>query len=175
MCLSISVSVCLCICVCVHFPCSHLKVSAHHSFFPVPPEILSLLKQSQGLNMVSLDRMNNFWWFCFVVRNYLKWFIQTTHVIYSFKKYICIIDLVSHPRGTVVMAFQSLGTNSLMTTAGQVFRPGSHVSPLVDWEESWSTCTVNSSKVRARPGALTWGALRAQCCFHAAPAHLHTW
>lgn len=93
VCLSTSVSICVCVCVYI-FPVLTWKWVLITHFFPIPPEILSPLKQSQGLNMVSLDRMNNCW-FSFVACNYLKWYNQTTHVIYSYKKNICVIDNLS--------------------------------------------------------------------------------
>lgn len=107
-----------CVSVSIHFPRFHLKWVPVTPFFPIPLEILSLLKQSQGLTMVSLDRMNNWWWFGFVLHNHLRWLNQATRVLYSFKKYIC-----GHPTGMVAIAFQSLRTCSLMTAAARVLRP----------------------------------------------------
>lgn len=114
-------------------------------FFPIPLEILSLFKQSQGLNM---DRMNN-WWFGFVVHNHLEW--PNSH-------------LVRHPAGVTVIAFQSLGTCGLMTTAGPVFRPRSQASPLLlDWEELMDLGSYMSQKTR-----LTLGSIVSACCSNGA-------
>lgn len=150
--------------VSIHFPRFHLKWVPVTPFSPIPLEILSLLKQSQGLTMVSLDRMNNWWWFGFVLHSHLKWLNQATRIIYSFKKYIC-----GHPTGMVAIAFQSLGTCGLMTAAARVLRP-----PWADERVNW-LMQVDGPKVPGWPGALAWGAFRGHCCFHGASAHLLTW
>lgn len=113
-------------CVCVHFPGFHLKVSACASFFPIPLEILSLLKQFQ-LNMVHLDTMNSGWWFGWFLHNHLKWLDQAAQVDYSFKKYICLINTSPGTLqvSVMVVTVQSLGTCGLMITAGLDFRPHS--------------------------------------------------
>lgn len=132
---------CACMCGCLHFPGLHLKVSACDSFFP-PYHLWFWVCKNSFKD----------WTWCvgtqWTVGGGLVWFLhshlkrlnQATQVIFSYKKYICLINT---PPGPLQVSWLSLsrplGLCGLMTTAGQVFRPHSWTS-LCYWAKRSMDC-----------------------------------
>lgn len=105
-------------------------------------------------------------WF---LHNHLKWLNEATQVIYSFKKYICLINTspgtlqvswlsLSSPLGLVVSWQQQDG--SLGLTLGLTFA--------TRLREVWTACTGRWAKHFSLTGSLTWGERCSHGALHAA-------
>lgn len=155
---------CACMCGYAHFPGFHLKVSAWDSLFSIPLEILSLF--------IFKDWTWCVWTQWTVVgglvlfpHNHLKWLDQATQVIYSFKKYICLINTLpgtlqvswlslSSPLGFVV-SWQQQDGSSGYSQAGLCHWAKKSVVPLAQVDEPSASAWL---------GARAWG----ECCSHGA-------
>lgn len=155
---------------CLHFPGLHLKVSACDSFSPHTTCDCESAKNSfkdwTWYVWTQWTVGGGLVWF---LHNHLKWLNEATQVIYSFKKYICLINTspgtlqvswlsLSSPLGLVVSWQQQDG--SLGLTLGLTFA--------TRLREVWTACTGRWAKHFSLTGSLTWGERCSHGALHAA-------